>query len=200
MVECYKKIVCLGKTNWTLCSVLFGLLSTKGTKKKKNKSTTQDSSLACGGRSCALSLCGCSSCRSHPFTIQTSALQSVSENRHTQRKIHRTWKILVTSFGIWVSLYKSSMGTPSRIFSRVSFSHNRLHPLNCFVVVVVVAAVLFLEFIFWSSLCTLKSLWQFCSPASCRLALHATELAAKVCLTGGPTLRLSCRPRGRLQA
>lgn len=32
MVECYKKIVCLGKTNWTLCSVLFGLLSTNGRK------------------------------------------------------------------------------------------------------------------------------------------------------------------------
>lgn len=41
MVECYKKIVCLGKTNWTLCSVLFGLLSTKGTTTKKSTTEVQ---------------------------------------------------------------------------------------------------------------------------------------------------------------
>lgn len=133
MVECYKNSLPHWRQTGLLLSVLFGSLSTKGT-----WCTTEDSSLACGrakraectvvsvffhGRSSASS-------SPHPFTVQTSALRFIIEKRSTFKLNPQTCKILVMSFGIWVSLYKSSMQIPR---SKILFVFSRCFlPLTFF--------------------------------------------------------------------
>lgn len=90
--------------------------------------------------------------------------------------------------------------SPSQIFFRVSFSHNHLLPLNCSAVVV----VLFFKFIFLElSIYTKISLTVFFFLFFFSLLqTGATRYRAsrEGLSDGGPTLRLSCRLRGRLQA
>lgn len=163
MVECYKKIVCLDKTNWTLCSVLFGLLSTKGTK-IYNRSTTEHSSLACGGQSCALSLYRCSAYQ-HPSAGLTLSpyrhrLCSLSVKTNTMKLNPQTWK----NFGyeLWnlsqslQKLYANTFVSFKDIFQGfLFFFFSIIIFFNRFVVV---GFFFFFKFIFWSSLFTLKSL------------------------------------------
>lgn len=177
MVECVKKIVCRGRTNWPLRSVLFGLLSTEGTKRKHKGVHTQQRGLIVGLRRVKRhhisplvlgSPLPTADLTHSPYRRQLCSLFS----KTNMLKLNpQTCKILVTSFGIWVSLYKSSMQIPlpiSRIF--FSFFFSFFPAVHCFLF------LFFLQvYLLELSIYTKISL-TFSSPASCRLALRATQL------------------------
>lgn len=157
MVECYKKIVCQNKTNWTFGSVLFGLLSTKG---KKNLQQKYNRRLIIGLwrvklRVIALSvLCLPTADHTHsPYRHQ--ALQSVSENKHVETKSTDMENFGYELWNLSQSLQKlySNIFVSAKDILQGFFFHNHLLPL--------LTALLLLfsfKFIFWSSLFTLKSL------------------------------------------
>lgn len=146
MVECYKKIVCLGKTNWTLCSVLFGLLSTKGTKKKKTNLQHKTRHWLVAGEAARYRSVGAAAAdlTHSPYRHQRCSLSAKTDTRKGKSTEHGKF---------WLRALESES-----VFTKALWEHLRgyfpgfLFPIIVFIHLTALLLLLLLPLFFFSSL------------------------------------------------
>lgn len=188
------------------CAIWAVIHERNNNKKIYNGSTTEDSSLACGGWSCALSVHRQLQISPIHHTDISSAVCQWKQTRWNE--IHRHGKF-------WLRALESESVFTKALWEHLCLLHGYfsgfLFPIIIFfrwtalLLSLFFFQVYFLELSIYTKISLTVFFFPF-SPASYRLALHATELVVKVCLTEGPRCvcradwEVDCRPSGAVRS